>query len=436
MKIAIVGFATEGQATGVYFARRGHEITVCDQNADVHVPEAYEKQLGEAYLNDLDRFDVIVRSAGIPPRVILGENPGVEAKITTAVNEFLAHCPTPNTIGITGTKGKGTTSTLTTKMLEAGGRKVWLGGNIGRSPLEFIDEIKPDDWVVLELSSYQLSDLRHSPHIAACLLVVPEHLDWHADMEDYTNAKKNLFRQQSENDIAIYYSENETSRDIAAVSTGTKLPYYTEPGAHIENDVLVMEGNAICSVHDFKLIGKHNWQNACAATTVAWVSGIKDKEVLRTALTSFSGLPHRIESVREADGVAYYNDSFATGVHATIAAVEAIARPKVLIIGGYDRMLPLAHFAKFIAGQPAETFRHVLVIGASGPRMGAELRKAGFDNFTVDTKSHTMDAVVAHARQFARPSDAVLLSPGFASFDMFKNFEERGNLFRDTVNAL
>ena len=153
MNVAIVGFATEGKISAEYFARRGHDITVCDLDETVDVPVEYQRQLGEAYLHDLARFDVIVRTAGMPPRVILDENPSVQAKITTAVNEFLAHCPTKNTIGVTGTKGKGTTSTLVTKMLEAAGKKVWLGGNIGRSPLEFIGEIRPDDWVVLELSS-------------------------------------------------------------------------------------------------------------------------------------------------------------------------------------------------------------------------------------------------------------------------------------------
>ena len=139
MNVAIVGFATEGRASAAYFARQGHTVTVCDQDMSLKVPKIYAVQLGNDYLSDLDRFDVIVRSAGISPRVLLEQNPGVTPKITTAVNEFLAHCPTPNTIGITGTKGKGTTSTLTAKILEAAGHKVWLGGNIGRSPLEFID---------------------------------------------------------------------------------------------------------------------------------------------------------------------------------------------------------------------------------------------------------------------------------------------------------
>ena len=183
MNIAIVGYATEGRVSAEYFARRGHSVTICDQSTDVEIPDGLASQLGDGYLHGLDQFDLIVRSAGIHPDVILERNPGVKPKITTAINEFLANSPTRNIIGITGTKGKGTTSTLTHKILESCGRKAWLGGNIGRSPLEFIDEMQPDDWVVLELSSFQLYDVHHSPHIAACLMVVPEHLDWHSDVE-------------------------------------------------------------------------------------------------------------------------------------------------------------------------------------------------------------------------------------------------------------
>ena len=226
MKIAIIGFATEGRVSAEYWARQGQEVTVCDQDESLAVPSEFERQLGKQYLDDLARFDVIVRSAGIHPDIILADNPTVRPKITTAVNEFLAHCPTKNTIGITGTKGKGTTSTLVTKMLEAAGKTVWLGGNIGRSPLEFIDQIQPDDWVVLELSSFQLSDIKHSTHIATCLMVVPEHLNWHDDVDDYIDAKTQLFIHQSEYDTAIYYAQNEISEDVACASIGTCLPYY------------------------------------------------------------------------------------------------------------------------------------------------------------------------------------------------------------------
>ncbi len=435
MNVAVVGFATEGQVSAKYWTGLAHVVTVCDRNAELDVPAEYGRQLGDDYLRNLDRFDVVVRSAGINPQILLKENPTIEPKITTAINEFLRVCPTKNTIGITGTKGKGTTSTLTAKMLEASGKKVWLAGNIGRSPLEFISEIKPDDWVVLELSSYQLSDLKHSTHIAACLMVVPEHLDWHTDISDYIAAKKHLFEHQSADDLSIYYAENEKSQQIATSSSGKHIPYYQSPGAYVDDGFICVDDKKICKTTELKLLGKHNWQNACAAVTIAWFAGIQDVLALSSALQNFSGLPHRIEYLRTVNGTAYYNDSFATGLHATTAAISAIDAPKVMILGGHDRMLPLDHFARFVCDNK-DSFRTLLIIGASAQRLAKALTDAGYTNFIVDKDSTTMPAIVAHAQKLAQPGDAVVLSPGFASFGLFNNFEERGNLYRAAVEAL
>lgn len=443
MKIAIVGFATEGIVSAEYFHKLGHEVTICDQDETLPVPKEYSVQIGDGYLAGLERFDVVVRSAGIPRSVILEKNPGIGSKITTAVNEFLRVCPTKNTIGITGTKGKGTTSTLATKIMEAAGHKVFLGGNIGRSPLEFVDEIQPEDWVVLELSSFQLSDITHGAHIATCLMIVPEHLNWHTDMDDYIAAKSQLFVHQNRDDIAIFYAENETSQDIASNSPGGKIPYYAAPGAYVKDDRIVIQDQEICKTSELKLLGKHNWQNACAAATTVWqaLCPITPSEIdrvktaIRDVLTTFTGLPHRIEFVRTASGISYYNDSFATGLHATLAAIEAISEPKVLIVGGYERMLPLEHFCEYIA-KNQQKFRDILIIGESGLRLSKALSTAGATRFSLDKTSKTMPEIVATATSLATPGDAILLSPGFASYDMFKNFEERGNLFRDAVNAL
>ncbi|HEX9153689.1 MAG TPA: Mur ligase family protein, partial [Candidatus Saccharimonadales bacterium] len=212
MNVAIVGFETEGKLSYKYWQARGASITICDQDADKPTPEGVATQLGNDYLQNLGRFDVIMRTAGLNPNVILAANPGIESKITTAVDEFLRVCPTANVIGVTGTKGKGTTSTLIAKMLEATGKQVFLGGNIGVPPFEFLDQLTPDSWVVLELSSFQLYDIKHAPHIAVCLMVVPEHLNWHNDMQDYISAKTRLFTHQKPDDIAIYFGDNETSK--------------------------------------------------------------------------------------------------------------------------------------------------------------------------------------------------------------------------------
>ena len=434
MNIAIVGFATEGRVSAQYWASLGHTITVCDRNAEIEVPAEYATQLGESYVQDLDRFDVIVRSAGIHPGLLLADNPTVKPKVTSAINEFLRACPTKHVIGITGTKGKGTTSTLTTKMLEAAGKKVWLGGNIGRSPLEFIDDITPADWVVLELSSFQLIDLHHSPHIATCLMVVPEHLNWHADMDEYVEAKSHLFECQTSDDVAIYFCDNALSCSISLAGAGKKVPYFRSPGAWVNGNMVTIDGAEVCTTDELKLLGKHNWQNVCAAITTVWQAGLRDIDVMRSVVTTFAGLPHRLEKVRVLDGVTYYNDSFASGPDAAIAAIEAIPGNKVLIMGGFDRGLPLGH-VPIAYIEHSDEIRTVLLIGASAERLKSECEKAGFHNYELVSDS-TIIPIIQKAKHVAQTGDSVIFSPGFASFDMFKNFEDRGTQYREAVQNL
>jgi len=434
MKIAILGYDIEGRVSYDYFAAQGHELTICDRNPDLAVPEGVPSVLGDGYLDGLDRFDLVVRTAGLLPQLILDKNLGLEAKITTHINEFMKVCPTANVIGVTGTKGKGTASTLIAKLLEAAGRDVRLGGNIGLPPLTFLEELTAESWVVLELSSFQLTDLKLSPHIAVCLMVVPEHLNWHADLDDYTEAKSQLFKRQTGEDVAIYYAANETSRKIAAASPGHQIPYCAPPGAVAADGAISINGQVICKTDELKLPGRHNWQNVCAAVTAVWQTS-QDVDALSSVLTSFEGLEHRIELVREVGSIRFYNDSFAAGLHATEAAIEAIDGKKVMILGGYDRMLDIDHFGPYAVEHQSE-FRKLLLIGASAERLAVSLDKAGFTNYTVDTGAKTMPEVVAAARRLAHEGDAVVLSPGFASFDMFKNFEDRGRQFKEAVLGL
>lgn len=433
MNVAIVGFGIEGQAALTYWQGLGAAVTVCDQNAAMQIPENVPKQLGEGYLKDLARFDLVFRSAGINPDIILKDNPEVKDKLTTTINEFFRVCPTKHTIGITGTKGKGTTSTLIARMLEAAGEQVFLGGNIGVSPLTYLPELDENAWVVLELSSFQLSDLHYSPSIAVCLMVVPEHLNWHKDMDDYLLAKAKLFEHQSGIDLAIYYADNDNSRKIAGYSKGLKIPYFAEPGAHVVDGRIVIAGQNICRTDELQLLGEHNWQNVCAAITTVWQI-TQNVDALRKVATTFTGLEHRIEFVRELDGIKYFNDSYAATPDASMAAIAAIHEPKVAILGGFDRMLPIEHFARAIKDHESD-IRTVLLIGASGPRLAGELDKVDFRNYRIEP-AKAMDEIVAKARSLATSGDAVLLSPGFASFDMFKNFEDRGLQFKDVVAKL
>lgn len=430
-KIAIVGYATEGKVSLEYFSSRGHEVTVCDRNENIKVPNGFASQLGDGYLNNLDNFDLIVRSAGIQPSVIIEANPSVGDKITTAVNEFLANCPTHNTIGITGTKGKGTTSTLVAKMLEAAGKKVWLGGNIGNSPLEFIDKIQPDDWVVLELSSFQLIDIKHSPHIAACLMIAPEHLNWHLDYEEYIAAKQQLFMWQKSNDLAIYYAGNEDSLSVADASEGKLIPYYSEPGALVINGQIEIFGKTICNTSELQLLGGHNWQNACAATTIAWESGIQNIEVLRSVLTSFSGLEHRLELVAEIDGAKYFDDSFGTTPETAIVALQAFSNPKVVVLGGSSKG---ASFEDLAIAVKNANVRHVVLIGDEAERIKESLEKIAYRNYTLGAQ--TMPEIVEVMRSHSQPGDVALLSTGCASFGLFKDYKDRGNQFKKAVLSL
>ena len=431
MKIAILGYGLQGRSAYEYW-RDGNEITVCDGNEQVVLPDDVARQLGADHLKDLDRFDLIVRSPIVYPAAIVAANsPAILEKVTTVTNEFFKVCPTKNIIGVTGTKGKGTTSTLIARMLEADGRRVHLGGNIGVPPLDMLkDGIGADDWVVLELANFQLIDLKYSPAIAVCLMVAAEHLDWHADAAEYFAAKSRLFAHQTSDDIAIYFAENPVSTQIASRGDGRKIPYFTKPGALVKNGEITINEQRICPTSELKLLGQHNWQNACAAVTAVWQI-TQNTEALRSVLTTFSGLEHRLEMVRELDGVRYYDDSFGTAPETAMVAIKAFDEPKVLILGGSDKGADYNELAGVIAGS---NIRKILLIGEQAGRIKAALGAAG----VTDTVAGGGDIgeIVATAREQAHPGDIVLLSPACASFDMFKNYKDRGEQFKRAVLAI
>lgn len=435
MKIAILGFGLQGQSAYEYWNTPENQISICDQNTAIQLPENVNKKLGPDHLKGLEAFDLIIRSPFVhPKRIVEANSPEILQKVTTVTNEFMKVCPTKNIVGVTGTKGKGTTSTLVAKMFEAAGKKVHLGGNIGTPPLDMLhDNIQPNDWVVLELANFQLIDLKTSPHIAVCLMVVPEHMDWHKDMEEYMTAKQQLFAHQTSEDIAVYYAQNDNSKNVASISEGQKIPYMSAPGAEVVDGVVTIDGQAICKTEELKLLGQHNWQNICAALTAFWQVE-PNVEAARQVLTSFGNLPFRIELRKEVDGVRYYNDSFATAPDATAAAIAAINEPKVLIIGGHERGLDLQELIESIK-KNQDLIRKVIIIGDSGDRIVKTFEANGIQNY-IRSNAKDMSSIVTLAKDQAQPGDAVLLSPGFASFDMFKNFEDRGKQFNNAVESL
>ncbi len=429
MKIGIIGYGLEGQAAYDYWKDKG-SVTVCDINK-VSVPSGVQLQSGDNYLADLSRFDIIVRSPSVKPsELIAAGGKNIQDKITTNTNEFFRVSPTRNIIGVTGTKGKGTTVSLITRMLQASGHKVHLGGNIGLPALELLKQhIDPEDWVVLEISSFQLIDCRYSPHIAVCLMVVPEHLDWHPDVDDYYIAKTQLFRHQTTADVAIYYANNDSSRRIASTGKGWKIPYYAEPGATITDGMVRIADQDICPVNELGLIGPHNWQNVCAAVTAVWQIS-HDKNDLREVLINFKGLEHRLEFVAKLNGVAYYDDSFATTPEAAMVAIEAFSEPKVLILGGSDKGADYDVLARSIA---SSNLRGTILIGEQGPSIATALKKAGYDKIYSGAKN--MSQIVKQSLDITQPGDVVLLSPACASFDMFEDYKDRGNQFKQAVQS-
>lgn len=446
MRIAILGYDRQGRSAFKHWNKPENEITICDQNTVDNIPEGVKTNFGGDYLLDLDQYDLLIRTPGLHPRQILNanpEHPEILNRVTTVTNEFFKVCLSKNIIGVTGTKGKGTTSSLIAKILETAGHRVHLGGNIGIPPLDMLDGgILPTDWVVLELANYQLIDLQYSPKIAVCLMVAPEHLDWHTDMYEYIMSKERLFIHQKPEDLAVFNAHNLYSEDIAGVSSAKKIVYDVPPvdevpqdtkGVYVEDDKIYAFGEKICGVDEVALLGRHNLENICAAIAATWGIIKHNKEVVRKVVRSFAGLPHRLEIVKKVKGVWYVNDSFASNPEATIAAIDAIPEQKVMLIGGYDRGIDQKELIQKI--KITNTIRKIVLIGASGPRLSSEFKKARLDNFVI-TEAQTMKEVLAEAERYAKRGDAIVLSPGFASFDMFKDFEDRGIQFKQLVEKL
>ncbi|HUY53401.1 MAG TPA: UDP-N-acetylmuramoyl-L-alanine--D-glutamate ligase, partial [Candidatus Dormibacteraeota bacterium] len=294
---------------------------------------------------------------------------------------------------------------------------------------------KTDDFIVLEMSSFQLSDCNYSPHIAVCLMITQDHIDWHGQIENYLDSKRNIVKYQTKDDIVIYNSQNNKSQSLAETSLANKLPYLEAPGAIVQGQNIIIDDQVICAVSEIGLLGKHNLENICAAITCVWQVS-KNKHAIARIIKTFTGLENRLEFVKIKNKVRYYNDSFASAPDAAIAGMKAIASPKVLIIGGFDRNLDLKYLVESIVDEGKNgSIRKLILIGASASRLAKELDAKKYTNYQV-SNAKNMFEIVKLATDYADKEDVVLLSPGFASFDMFKNFEERGRAFKDAVNNL
>lgn len=432
MKIAIAGYGLEGESSYRYFAAdTSNQITIVDQKRPSReLPLGAATIISKDAFEQLADFDLVVRTASLSPTKI--KTNGV---IWSATNEFFSKCPA-QIIGVTGTKGKGTIASLIANIFEADGKKVWLLGNIGIAALDHLSQINPSDIVIYELSSFQLWDLKYSPHVAVVSLVEPEHLDIHVDFKDYVDAKSNIRRHQLDNDICVFHPTNVSSLKIAQSSDKGKSFRYgvsDDGGVYIKDDGFYQIEHKICSNNALQLIGKHNVENACAAISVAKYYNISD-ETIETGLRNFPGLPHRLEYVRTIDGVEYYNDGFSSSTPATVAAIQAFSQPEIVIVGGIDRGGNFIEIADAMAAQ--DNIKTVIVIGEIRSKLAKILSNVNPEIPIIITDVDNMRAIVELAKSYAKSGDVVLLSPGCASFDMFKDFYDRGDQFRDVVNSL
>lgn len=428
MKIALLGYDIENASAYDYLVRRHPEasFTVYDQRSEPARPLPD----GVNFTGDVTDFwhveaDLLVRSPGIALSKI-----DITKEVTTATKLFFAECPAP-IIGITGSKGKGTTSSLITATLRAAGNTVHLVGNIGRPALSELAAIKKEDIVVYEMSSFQLWDLNVSPQIAVVLHIEPDHLDVHADFEDYVNAKAHIAQYQTENNIVVYNAANEYACTIADRSAGFHLPYQAAEYAHVRDGFFWFGAQKMCSLEALRLPGVHNQDNACAAINAVrnWV---KDGKIIAEGLRSFDGLPHRLKHVATKAGVAYYDDSIATTPGSAIAAMRAFDEPKIMILGGSSKG------ADFIELADVAQTTHVklaLLIGDEAASIERELARCDVPYINLGT-AVTMHDVVDVAAQHADVDDVVVLSPACASFGMFQNYADRGEQFINAVESL
>ena len=427
MKVAIAGFGLEGMSNFNYWSKLGADITIFDEKQPTQeVPAGVSIVVGQDTFTKINGFDLVIRTAGLRPDKIKTDD-----RVWSSTNEFFEKCPAP-IIGVTGTKGKGTTASLIAQMLSNDEKNVHLLGNIGVPALDILPTIKPDDIVVFELSSFQLWDLTRSPETAVVLMIEPEHQDVHSSLEEYVNAKSNIAKFQTEDDLIIYHPNNPFSAKVAENSKARKMQYMKPSGAYVIGGQIVIGDIAVALSQEVGLIGEHNLENICAAITAAW-RYTKNITAIQSAIKTFKGLPNRLEFVKEVRGVKFYNDSYSSAPGATIAAIKSFSEPEVLICGGFDRGLDYSELALAISLQ--KNIKKVLLMGQTKTSIADHLAKVGFLNFEL-LDGNDFKGFIQIAKDAAEPGDIVVLSPGCASFDMFKDFNDRGNQFKKIVEEL
>lgn len=427
MNIAIAGYGVEGKSSYEYFLSKGNTVTILDERDTItDLPEGAKTVLGEDAFLRLGNFDMVIRTPSLPPHRLESAK-----KIWSATNEFFKECSAP-IIGVTGTKGKGTTASLIASILEKAGKRVHLVGNIGKPALSELSRIQTDDIVVYELSSFQLWDIEKSPTVAVVLMIEADHLDVHSSFEEYLAAKGNIIRHQAENDTVVFAKNNLYAGITAANSRAQKIAVQSEFTFYVKDGFFWHEDDKICSINALKIPGAHNRDNACAAIAAVW-NFTQDNKAIEEGLGAFSGLPHRLKYVRTVKGVAYYDDSIATTIGSAVAAISAFPQPKVIILGGSSKgAIDFGELARNAAGG---NVRSALLIGEQADAIEKSFIELGLKTETFDA-TFKMKDIVRRASEIAEPGDVVILSPACASFGLFKNYADRGDQFVAAVNAL
>lgn len=455
-RVLIIGVARQGLALARYLARQGAEVTLNDLRSAEQLSATRQAladlpvmwALGGHPLNLLENTHVVCVSGGVPlnnPLVVEAVRRGI--RVTNDSQIFMESAPC-KVIGITGSAGKTTTTTLVGRIarasaeLQSGIRRVWVGGNIGQPLVEFLDEMDHRDLVILELSSFQLELMSLSPQIAAVTNITPNHLDRHGTMENYTAAKANILRYQKPADTAVLNREDHGAWQLRSlvhgglVSFGLQAPAAGESGTFVENGELVFsDGQNLENIMPQSLIalrGQHNLVNVLTAAAICKAAGLATAAISQ-GVAGFGGVAHRLELVRELRGVRWYNDSIATAPERTIADIQSFSEPLVLLLGGRDKNLSWEDLATLIH----QRVDHVIVFGEAGDKIRRAIGEvqAGQRPYTLEQFPGLEEAVWAAAKT-AEEGDVVLLSPGGTSYDQFIDFEERGERFRQWVTQL
>ncbi|MFZ5988913.1 MAG: UDP-N-acetylmuramoyl-L-alanine--D-glutamate ligase [Bacillota bacterium] len=449
-KVAVLGIGISHTPLIKYLYNLGVNITAFDKSDEEKLKPVLDEfkgmnikySLGEDYLSRLKGFDMVFRTPGMRfdvPEILAAKDEGAE--ITSEMEVFFELC-SAQIFAVTGSDGKTTTTTLIYNILKEQGYNCWLGGNIGIPLLSKIDEVKETDKVVLELSSFQLHTMTRSPQVAVVTNISPNHLDVHKSMDEYIFAKKNIFMHQSDKDKLVINYDNDITRDFINEAKGSVV-YFSrvnelDKGFMLKDNKLICKNDedekAIVKAEDIVIPGVHNIENylAAAAAVIDYV----DIETINKVATSFKGVEHRIELVREIDGIKFYNDSIASSPTRTIAGLNSFKQKVILIAGGYDKKIPYDVMGEAIV----QKVKCLVLIGQTGPKiekaLKGEIERTGKGKDIPVFRCSSLEEAVDKAYKSASGGDIITMSPASASFDMFKNFEERGRRFKEIVNSI